>query len=109
ASLSGSFDTYFGADTLFQLARRGRPATLDRLYLDSGTVDDNLGEARFMRDIVLAHGFTEGASDFLYLEALGDQHGDYWFGRRMPLVLRFLAGSAAASAPTGRVAASAVH
>ena len=87
AGISGSYSWDRGRFFDF-VSRRGRPA-ISRLYLDSGTVFDNLGPAREMRDIALSQGFVLGA-DLFYLEADGAAHEQRYFAARVPGILRFL-------------------
>lgn len=91
-----------GARMLTYAAQTGRPAALDRLYQDMGTietggtqdgngngVDDNIDLLRGMRDIALAQGFVLGDS-LLSVEAAGHTHSEFYWAQRFPNLLRSL-------------------
>jgi predicted alpha/beta superfamily hydrolase len=68
------------------------PAPLPtRIWLDAGTAEgaDTIGNARDLRDALVAKGWTMG-HDLAYLEAQGGEHNERSWAARVEAVLKFL-------------------
>jgi predicted alpha/beta superfamily hydrolase len=90
AALSPS--AWFADEAIIDLVSR-RPLPPGRLWLDSGTEEDEamLGSVRRLRDALEARGLTLG-SRFEYVEDEGATHHEEHWGKRMRRALRFLVG-----------------
>lgn len=88
--VAGLSPSYWAQPDLFAMASGGgRPVLLERLYQDLGTNESGQTNFRTMRDIAMDQGFVLG-EDLESLEAAGHSHNEYYWGQRMPDVLRFL-------------------
>jgi predicted alpha/beta superfamily hydrolase len=70
------------------------PAVGGRIYLDIGTEEgeDELADARRLRDLLLARGYRLDAS-LRYVEDEGADHNESWWGPRLRDALPFLLGA----------------
>ena len=65
------------------------PAPLCHIYIDTGTVSDNLAACRYTRDILLNKGFHLG-HDLTYIEAVGANHTPHAWATRFPTLVTTL-------------------
>lgn len=84
---SGSYAWNF---RFFDFVESRRP-NLVRLYLDSGTINDNSFSLSLMKSVALDQGFVEG-QDLMTVLAQGHDHTPYYWGIRFPEAIQFMMG-----------------
>jgi predicted alpha/beta superfamily hydrolase len=77
-----------GALKIIERMRTGRPRDI-RLWLDSGTANDGLGETLAARDALLENGYVEGQNFRHYIDE-GAGHNEVAWAERLPLIFQFL-------------------
>jgi pullulanase len=86
-SFSGSYSWDYGQFYAFVAANPS--PSIERMYVDAGTVSDNTFSAYRMRDIAIDQGFVLGV-DLMFVIGSGHNHTPTYWGQRFPEAIKFL-------------------